>query len=108
MKRRAAVIVALATVLAAREAYGEIWHLKSPSKVETEKGSKLELPPGYFLDEETWRVRDEELRRLQEQETRLRAENRALRKSSTDYPWVATGAVGVFGIVVGVFFMATK
>ena len=45
MRRRVALTLAFAAVLAAREAYGdEIYHLKSPSTVETQKGSKLALP----------------------------------------------------------------
>ena len=109
MRRRVALTLAFAAVLAAREAYGdEIYHLKSPSTVETQRGSKLALPPGYFLDEEAWRKRDEEMRRLQEMETRLKAENNSLRKSADDYPWLATGAVGLFGVAVGVFFVVTS
>ena len=47
-KRHAALC--LVVVLASREANGEPVHLKSPSKVETQAGSKLELPPGYFFE----------------------------------------------------------
>ncbi len=107
MKRnRFALLVGLAAVLAARDAAGEptIYHLKSPSSLKTEKGSELKLPPGYFLDEEAWRQRDEEMKRLQEQETRLSAENLSLRKSARDdYPWLATGVVGAFGVALGAF-----
>ena len=72
----------------------------SPSTLKTEKGSELKLPPGYFLDEETWMERDAEMRRLQEQESRLRAENLSLRDSADDFPWgkIALGiAVGLAG-----------
>lgn len=109
MRRRAVITLALVGVLAAREASGDTYHIKSPSTIETEKGSRLKLPPGYFLDEQTWQERDLELKRLQEQETRLKAENRSLRKSAVDdYPWLATGFVGVFGVALGIFVMATK
>lgn len=111
MKRtRFALVVGVAAVLAARDASGDpIYHLKSPSTLKTEKGSELKLPPGYFLDEQTWQDRDAEMKRLQEQETRLTAENKSLKKSATgDYPWLATGVVGAFGIAIGVFVMAVK
>jgi hypothetical protein len=105
MRRRLFVAAALATVLAAREASGDIYHLKSPSQLKTEKGSELKLPPGYFLDEKTWQERDLEMRRLQEQETRLGAENKSLRNSlresgSTRF-YIVTFAVGVFTGFVG-------
>lgn len=95
---------AIVTALCAREASGDTWHIKSPSSVVTEKGSTLKLPPGYFLDEESWRERDLELRRLQEQETRLKAENRSLRKSAEAdaIPWKTIGCAIVFGAFVGV------
>ncbi len=93
--------VAVATVLVSREAHGEIYHLKSPSTLETEKGSVLQLPPGYFMDEPTWDERDREMRRLQDQETRLGAENRSLRESADGFPWVTTGVVGILGSALG-------
>ncbi len=101
--KRLVLTAALLTVFAAREARGEIYHVKSPSTIKTEKGSEIKVPPGYYLDEKTWQDRDLEMRRLQEQEIRLGAENKSLRSSSGDYPWVATGVVGAFGIALGVF-----
>lgn len=81
-RRRMFVVAAFAIVLSAREASGDIYHLKSPSTLKTEKGSELKLPPGYFLDEETWRERDEHMKKLEEDRTRFRAENESLRKSA--------------------------
>lgn len=104
-KSKLCIAAALITVLAAREAAGDTWHLKTPSTVTTQGGSNLTLPPGYFLDEETWRERDLELKELQDQRTRLKAENESLRKSTDEYPWAATGLVGVFGIALGVFLV---
>ena len=106
LKRRVLLAATVAAALMARDASGEpIYHLKSPSTLKTEKGSELSLPPGYFLDEETWRERDFEMRRLQELETRLKAENKSLRESAGDYPWLATGVVGAFGLAVGAAFV---
>lgn len=106
MKRR--LIIAVTLVLSTQEASGETYHLKSPSTVETDKGSRVRLPPGYFLDEQSWQERDAELKRLQEQETRLKAENKSLRKSASEYPWVATGAVLVFGVAFGALAVIAK
>lgn len=104
-KHRLFVTAALLAVFSAREASGEIYHVKSPSVLVTDKGSKLSLPPGYFLDEKAWQDRDLRMRRLEEQETRLTAENKSLKQSHGDYPWVTTGVVGAFGVAFGVFVM---
>jgi hypothetical protein len=102
-------VLAIAAVLAfSREAHGEIYRIKSPSTLKTEKDSELKLPPGYFLDEKTWQERDLELKEAQEARTRLKAENDSLRKSANEYPWLATGVVGAFGVLAGIVYMATK
>lgn len=106
-RRKISLCCALAVVLSAREAAGDIYHVKSPSTLKTEKGSELTLPPGYFLDEQTWQERDLEMRRLQEQETRLVAENKSLRESADFPPW-ASVALGALGIAVGVTAMILK
>lgn len=109
-RQRVALLVAVAATLAARDAAGETWHLKSPSTVVTEKGSRLALPPGYFLDERTWQERDLELKRLQEQETRLKAENRSLRKSVTvdAIPWATIACAMLFGAGAGIIAWQMK
>jgi len=99
--RRLVLVIAVAGLLAAREASGDVTHLKSPSHVETEKGSKLDLPPGYFLDEQTWQDRDAALKKAQTDATRFKAENDSLRKTvnsgSIDTRFaIITFAVGVF------------
>lgn len=101
---RYAIAVAAIVTLSARAAADPIYHLKTPSTVQTEGGSKLQLPPGYFLDEKTWQERDLELKKAQEDRTRLKAENESFRKSKDEYPWLATAYVGAFGIALGVFF----
>jgi hypothetical protein len=108
--RRISLVAALAVLLMAREAHADIWHMRSPSTLETEKGSVLQLPPGYFLDEGTWQERDLEMRRLQELEVRLKAENRSFRDSASDTPWLVAAATGGFGIVLGatLLWAATK
>jgi hypothetical protein len=93
--------VAVAAVLVSREAHGEIYHLKSPSTLETEKGSILQLPPGYFMDEPTWNERDREMRRLQDQETILSAQNKSLRESVDGFPWLPVVVTAVVGLIGG-------
>lgn len=94
-------LAAACVTLLAREASADIFHIKSPSELKTEKGSDLQLPPGYFLDEQTWQERDLELKRLQTQETRLVAENKSLRESASYPPWM-TVLIGAAGVALGV------
>lgn len=105
--RKTIAMAALMLTLTTREAFGEIYHLKSPSTLRTEKGSELTLPPGYFLDEQTWQERDLELRRLQELETRLVAENKSLREDAAFPPWMAV-TFGAVGVALGVTVMLVK
>ena len=104
MKRRP-IIVAMVLAMSARAAADPIYHLKTPSTLKTDGGSELRLPPGYFLDEQTWQERDLELKVAQEARTRLKAENASLRKSAADGPsvtfWTVTFAVGALTGFVG-------
>ncbi len=103
-RRRVALAVVLVAALARSTAAEPIYHIKSPSTLKTEKGSELQLPPGYFLDEKTWQERDLELKRAQEARTRLTAENESLRKSAGELGsvrfYVVTFAVGALAGVV--------
>jgi len=99
--------VAVSIVCGSRAAAGEVVHLKSPSEVVTEKGSKLSLPPGYFLEEPDYDRLDVEMRRLQDAETRLGAENRSLRDSAKDsdalgWKFWTTVVIGAFGAGIAV------
>lgn len=70
--------------------------LLSPSVVETDGGSHLRVPPGWFLADEVWQRLDAETRRLQDAETRLTAENRSFRASSATWGpswWIIVAAV---------------
>lgn len=85
---RIVFVLVVAGALASRSAASDpILHLKTPSEVHTQGGTNLTLPPGYFIDEPTFKEKDGELRRLQEGETRLKAENESLRKSARKSPW---------------------
>lgn len=107
MRARRLFLAAVVVVLSSREAAGETWHLKSPSEVVTEKGSKVALPPGYFLDEKSWQERDAELKAAQAERTRLKAENDSLRKSASDSsPWLA-GTV-VLSLITGIVYSIVK
>ncbi len=101
-RRRLTVAVALAVALLAHDAFGDTWHVQSPSTLKTEGGSELKLPPGYFLDEDTWKLRDAELKKLQDADVRLHAENKSLRDSAVDHPWLIVG-IGALGTALGVY-----
>ncbi len=105
--RRLFLATACAAMLISREVNAEIYHIKSPSELKTEKGSELKLPPGYFLDEKTWAERDLEMKRLQEQETRLVAQNKSLRKSASSPVWL-TVAVSTLGASLGLAIAILK
>jgi hypothetical protein len=103
MRKGCAVAAAIVTVLASRAAADPILHFKSPSTVTTQKGSVLTLPPGYFLDEPTWKDKDAEMRRLQDAETRYKAENDSLRKSAAKqwFDWKVVVAAAAAGFAAG-------
>src|SRR5690606_35940971 len=100
---RAFFIAAIVVALSARVAADPIYHLKTPSSVTTDGGTNLRLPPGYFLDEDTWAKRDAELKQAQEDAIRFKAENVSLRQSATEtFGWKAIGCAVAFGLVSGV------
>jgi hypothetical protein len=106
MKRRTALAAALLVTLVAREAHGEPpLHIKTPSTLVTDGGSKLRLPPGYFYDEGQRDMLDIELRRLQEQETRLTAENSSLRDSAGSWSpgWRFAAVAFTVGSAIGAY-----
>lgn len=76
--------------------------LKSPSTLTTERGSVLQLPPGYFLDEPTWLRRDAELKAAQDRVTLLKAENESFRKDAAKFSWapVIGSAISLVGGVL--------
>lgn len=67
----------------------------------TTAGSKIELPPGWWIvPPERWSELDLELRRLQEAETRLKAENATLTASIENarpaWYWISGALVAGF------------
>lgn len=84
---------------------GDIVHLQSATTGRTDGGTDLRLPPGYFLDEPTFRAKDAEMRRLQELETRLKAENESFRKTAKDWQpgWKTLATTFVLGVAGGVY-----
>lgn len=87
-----------------------ILHFQTPSRIVTDGGTDLRLPPGYFLDEGRWDVLDIEMKRLQDQETRLRAENESLRNSADDFSlgWLALSSIAVSAFGAGVAYAAWR
>lgn len=77
-------------------------HVKNGGVLATPKGTVLLLPPGFYLDEETWAKRDLELKDAQDKVTRLKAENDSFRKSADEIRWKAPVIAGGLGIVLGV------
>jgi hypothetical protein len=102
MRPRVAIIAAL-LILETRAAADPILHIKSPSTLTTEKGSTLRLPPGYFLDEPTWKDKDAHVRAVEDDLTRKNAENASLRKSASKqwFDWKVVVAAAAAGFAAG-------
>ncbi len=105
--RRIALSVVVALAAMTRVAAGDptYLHLKTPSTVQTDGGTNLRLPPGYFLDEDTHSKLDAEMRRLQGVETQLQAENKHLRGTLNSWQpgWIVLVSAVVGGIALGGF-----
>ena len=74
--------------------------MRSPSKITTSEGNSADVPPGIYLDQESWDRLDAEIRRLQDAETRLTAERDYL-LALPPVKW-KTGVAAIAGIVLGV------
>ena len=102
---RARVLIAAIVIVATSRAAAEPVHLhmRTPSTVTTEGGNTRQLPPGYFLDEDSYTKLDAEMRRLQEQETRLGAENRSLRGTLSSWQpgWIVVTVAIASGVALG-------
>lgn len=106
--RRLHLTLLVAVTLSSADAHAEPEtshqvHLKSESHVTTAKGSVLDLPPGYWLDEQTWQDKDAELKKLQEQSTRLTAENTSLKQSADEisFGWKSLSTIAVLAFTGG-------
>lgn len=78
--------------------------MRDPSTLITYKGDTFTLPPGRFLDENTYSALDTEWKRLQDQETRLTAENKSFRKTMDTWQpgWITLTIATLSGIATGV------
>lgn len=109
MTRRILASVVLFVALSAgggRPAKADVnLHMRSPTHCTTDGGTRLDLPPGFFLDEEGHAQLDAEVKRLQEAEMRLTAENgelRALTEGHFGTMLLVGGVVLVIGVAAGV------
>ena len=86
--------------------------LESRARVETEGGTILDLPPGWWIvPPPEWGRIDGEMRRLQDTEARLKAERDSYRRSviraHSTWRWVAVGAL-LTGFAAGAAWGATR
>lgn len=109
------IIASAVLALCAREAFGDEnpcpdpgCHVKNGGVLATPKGTVLLLPPGYYLDEPTWKRRDDELKLAQELNTRLKAENESFRQSADEIHWKVPIVAAGLGFVAGIVVMLMK
>lgn len=69
-------------------------------RTDTNRDEEIRLPPGYYLDEYTWKILDDEVKRLQDQEIRLGAENLSLRESASS--WQPGWKIVLITLTIGV------
>ncbi len=106
--RRFAISLAIVLTLGPCDVSGEPVNLriKSSSRLTTDAGTDLRLPPGYFLDDASRAKLDLEVKRLQEVETKLTAENRTMRRALSGWRpgWkTLTFAIGS-ALITGAYF----
>lgn len=110
MRRHRAFAIAAAFVVTAPSPAGAdpadpgvALNIKTPSTLKTDGGTELRLPPGIFLNLDSWAMLETETKRLQDAETRLTAENASLRKSASgaSFGWYVVGAALAVGLVTG-------
>jgi hypothetical protein len=78
-------------------------HISVPWHLSTDSGTKLDLPPGYVLDEPSFSKLDIELKRLQDVETRLTAANASLVTATSGWTpgWWTLATVTLSSIAAG-------
>lgn len=78
-------------------------HMKSPSRLESDGGTKLRLQPSYIFDEPAFAKLDEEHKQLETDKVRLTAENKSLRESTAHWKpaWYWIASATVTGIAIG-------
>lgn len=60
-------------------------HIETPSTCRSDGGTDFRLPPGYFLDEPSWKRYDADVKQLQDDRTRLTAENASMKASLSSW-----------------------
>ena len=78
-------------------------------RTDTNPDVELRLPPGYFFDEDAYKLLDTEVRRLQDSEMRLGAENKSLRNTAEGWQpgWKILASAVVLGLVGGWYIHST-
>lgn len=90
----------------------ETLHLTGGGEVETPSGTRIILPPGYYVPDPEWDRLDIEVHRLQDAETRLTAERDEALRIARDKPrsptWLYVVVAGLFGVVTGALWQAAR
>lgn len=109
-KSRKSLIVGAILIGLGGKAYADVpmpppinLHIATPAHVLTDGGGSAYLPPGYYLDQDSYTKLDTEVKRLQNSETSLTAQNKSLQASVTSFPaWYTVAICIAGGIALGV------
>lgn len=117
MTRRRKLGLALAAIVASHMLSGPAWgdptpiapdlthyiHLQSGSHVSTDGGTKVDLPPGYFMDEPTFKKLDDDVKQLQNDNTSKDAQIKVYKAQVEKWQpgWMALAGAIVGGVVLG-------
>ena len=109
------VVTAIVFMLSTGAAYGDpapspstttapsFFHLADPSVLTSHAGTVLTLPPGYWMDEPTFKLEDDKRKVEQDLDTRLTAENKSLRAAAAGWQpgWKTLATALMTGLAAG-------
>jgi hypothetical protein len=80
-------------------------HLQSGSHISTDGGTRIDLPPGYFMDEPTFKKLDVDVRALQDASTSKDAQIKVYRAALEGWRpgWVTLGCAVLGGVALGYY-----
>ncbi len=104
IKRLLSLVAATAVLLLAVEAAADDFpflKFNTPAVCTTEGGSIVDLSPGRYIPEPSWKILENEWKVLENTSTRLTAENKVLRRDDSVVGWKSVAAALIAGVLIG-------